>query len=863
MKPIYLEFCGINSFSEKAEIDFRALLSGGVFGIFGDTGSGKSTILDCIHLALYGQIERSSGSECINYNADSAYVVFDFEITTEGKRHTYRVRRERRRKNNVAKAYLYEYGENNELLALAEGTRDVNAALERIIGLTFEDFKMCIALPQGDFAALVKAPTAERVKLVSRLFDLEKYGEKLAKAVNEKFYRAEEEVNLVKAKMEQNDGGRVESIAEKQSETEAKKQQLKDAEEIFKRAETEYEKALSLDKEKKAYDEICARLVELEARRPAMEEKRKEAERLPLARTVAEKAKAVADNEREKAEASKKFVLAESNRENAAATLEKAKETLASAGFDEHILQVSVKLDKVLGAAEDVKTAEKAKEALDKCIAEFNALRKACPWEDFDEKKGELENQLTALGEDESLLDYIKHHYKDLLQAETYGEFREDLRNLGEKYPETAEDIALLIGKYTFARTDEEKEFDVAEINLAFKKTEQRRKLLKEELQQLEKRKQQYDANEIRKNLLIEQGKIYRESYNAASEKIAFIKDMGTSNDLKTQLEALRKEKENATKAVEEAQAKVNAFFAEAEKQKGLVAVRAAMEESLSEALDGALAQSGFSSADEAGALIAKLGDENAVKADCKAFFDKYELYKNKCEETDGGKFKEYSENALIQARENKLLAAERKDELNRAIATAEAELKRLVELREKYRAFEKDLAEKEKKKKLCDELRTLLRSNRFLEYIASEYLQEICVAASKTLLSLTGGRYFLKYEKEFKVGDNLDGGELRAVKTLSGGETFLVSLSLALSLSGAICLKSLRPIEFFFLDEGFGTLDGKLVETVMDVLGKLSKSFAVGLISHVEELKHRIENKILVTGAAENHGSRVGIECF
>jgi exonuclease SbcC len=157
-----------------------------------------------------------------------------------------------------------------------------------------------------------------------------------------------------------------------------------------------------------------------------------------------------------------------------------------------------------------------------------------------------------------------------------------------------------------------------------------------------------------------------------------------------------------------------------------------------------------------------------------------------------------------------------------------------------------------------------MLKSNKFLEFIASEYLQEICLAASKTLLSLTGGRYFLKYEeKEFKVGDNLDGGNLRAVKTLSGGETFLVSLSLALSLSAAICAKSLRPIEFFFLDERFGTLDGQLVETVMDVLGKLSKSFAVGLISHVEELKHRIDNKIVVTGATESHGSTVRVECF
>lgn len=95
MKPVYLEFCGINSFSEKAEIDFRKLLGTGLFGIFGDTGSGKSTILDCIHFALYGKIERSSGTDSINYKCDKAYVVFEFEITVNGERHVYQVRPER------------------------------------------------------------------------------------------------------------------------------------------------------------------------------------------------------------------------------------------------------------------------------------------------------------------------------------------------------------------------------------------------------------------------------------------------------------------------------------------------------------------------------------------------------------------------------------------------------------------------------------------------------------------------------------------------------------------------------------------------------------------------------------------------
>ena len=147
------------------------------------------------------------------------------------------------------------------------------------------------------------------------------------------------------------------------------------------------------------------------------------------------------------------------------------------------------------------------------------------------------------------------------------------------------------------------------------------------------------------------------------------------------------------------------------------------------------------------------------------------------------------------------------------------------------------------------------------MEFVASEYLSDISAAATTTLLRLTGGRYFVRYEQGFYVGDNLCGGELRSVNTLSGGETFLVSLSLALALSSAIYAKSLKPIEFFFLDEGFGTLDEKLIDTVMDSLEKLKNSrFSIGLISHVEELKHRIGTKVIVTGAAESGSSQIQI---
>ncbi len=121
----------------------------------------------------------------------------------------------------------------------------------------------------------------------------------------------------------------------------------------------------------------------------------------------------------------------------------------------------------------------------------------------------------------------------------------------------------------------------------------------------------------------------------------------------------------------------------------------------------------------------------------------------------------------------------------------------------------------------------------------------------------MSSGKYGLRYNGDFFVVDNLNGGMLRKTATVSGGELFLVSLSLALALSASIISKSNKPIEFFFLDEGFGSLDASLVETVVDSLEKLkSSNYTIGLISHVEALKERISAKISVSAPTMLKGS-------
>ena len=156
-----------------------------------------------------------------------------------------------------------------------------------------------------------------------------------------------------------------------------------------------------------------------------------------------------------------------------------------------------------------------------------------------------------------------------------------------------------------------------------------------------------------------------------------------------------------------------------------------------------------------------------------------------------------------------------------------------------------------------------------FSEFISAEFLSDVARDARRTLLELTGGKYDVVYKDSldgakdgFYILDNLNGGTERPVSSLSGGETFLVSLSLALALSAGIYAGSDRPMEFFFLDEGFGTLDENLIEVVLDSLEKLrNKNFSIGLISHLAEMKSRIDSKITVLPADEIHGSRVIIK--
>lgn len=202
--------------------------------------------------------------------------------------------------------------------------------------------------------------------------------------------------------------------------------------------------------------------------------------------------------------------------------------------------------------------------------------------------------------------------------------------------------------------------------------------------------------------------------------------------------------------------------------------------------------------------------------------------------------------------------------EISKEIGAKQNILNSLKDSLEKIKELTKDMRKVQHKVDLLDDLDKTIQGNRFVEYVATNQLKYIALEASKRLEAITKGRYALEIDQKlnFVMRDNFNGGERRSVDTLSGGETFLTSLSLALALSSQIQLKGSAPLEFFFLDEGFGSLDAELLDIVMESLERLhSDKLSVGIISHVEELKNRVPIKLLVTSSEAGSGSKVKIE--
>jgi exonuclease SbcC len=156
--------------------------------------------------------------------------------------------------------------------------------------------------------------------------------------------------------------------------------------------------------------------------------------------------------------------------------------------------------------------------------------------------------------------------------------------------------------------------------------------------------------------------------------------------------------------------------------------------------------------------------------------------------------------------------------------------------------------------------------------YVLVHRLAQVAEAATGRLNRMSAGRYSFVHHTERESRGRAGGlglgimdgwsGLVRPAKTLSGGESFLASLALALGLADVVAAEAGgRQLDTLFVDEGFGSLDPDTLDLVMATLDELrAGGRVVGVVSHVDELRLRIPSQIRITPAP--HGSSLSVVC-
>ncbi|WP_263835122.1 AAA family ATPase [Salinibacter sp.] len=311
MTPERLELNEFGPYTDSQTVDFSALQSQQLFLIHGDTGSGKSTLLDAICFALYGETSGAErGGDDLRSDfatpEDPTEVTLDFRLGEE----RYRVRR--RPQQELAKkrgegttqkseeADLFDRSEAEKLgedgQLVASGKRDVDNAVEDLLGLGHEQFRQVVVLPQGKFRKFLSAGSSDREEILKVLFETERF-ERLQETLKEMEKEAEEGVRHLRQRKEdelaRQEVEGVEELKEKRKEKKSDLEEatgekdqlagrLESAREDLKQAESAQEALDELEAARTAVEELREKRGAHEARKDLLEDAQRAAEVAPV-----------------------------------------------------------------------------------------------------------------------------------------------------------------------------------------------------------------------------------------------------------------------------------------------------------------------------------------------------------------------------------------------------------------------------------------------------------------------------------------------------------------------------------------------------------------------------------------------------
>lgn len=261
--------------------------------------------------------------------------------------------------------------------------------------------------------------------------------------------------------------------------------------------------------------------------------------------------------------------------------------------------------------------------------------------------------------------------------------------------------------------------------------------------------------------------------------------------------------------------------------------------------------------------ILATNLDIEQVKKEIDNFYTEWNILRSKVEEAQS-KFENFdgSEANYLQKKQSFENSSAQLKSLTSDFGKIEGELDRL---QNELKAKEKIIQEQQTLQQRFDNLsifKKMFDKQGFVEFVSTIYLRQLCENANVRFHRMTRNQLSLQINEnnDFEIIDYLNEGKSRSVKTLSGGQSFQVSLSLALALAESVQSFAQSNKNFFFIDEGFGTQDQESVNIVFETLSQLQKeNRIVGIISHVEELKDRIPVALQIT-KDEEKGSQIEI---
>ncbi len=823
MRPIKLTLNGFGPYASCESIDFSVFGTEGLFLITGATGGGKTTIFDGITYALYGETSGTTREKDF-LRSDFAKQDIDtfVELIFSHKGQEYKVvrsprysRLKKRGKGEIVSSETAIFYEADK--APITALKEVNRRLQEILGINYKQFKQIAMIAQGEFLDLLLANSKDRVEIFRNLFgtkEQERFQKKLGEQAREAYgnlmenrHKLEEAVSQIRTENEILEEERkkecihwdtIKDLLEEEIEKE--KEKINTLSEAIKKDEKNIKKLTEKNQEyvnlKKRIENQKVKIFHCQREKEESEMKREEAEQIAL-------------KERESFEQWR--VLFEKQQ------MERKEE----------LLQISEQLVKYEDLEEKVSDVEIELLKIKEKIEKYQELEKK--EKELKEQKKILNNVQEKYTKKDAICREIKEIYEEkdnIYRAAAIGLVAKYLEK-GKPCPvcgsmshpnpaivskEVPDEKEVQVWKEKWQRAEEER-------NTVYQEAAKRKGSL--ETIELDYKRRKSELKENFDTIMLQE-----KEFKVKKEELE-IKRKQKKKLLEQKEELIKaqahfwEEKEQAEKLHEKKLLKVKQ---EEEKQKLLVeGKKTLLEELQKEQMQLEVFEEKLKKE------ILKIGNVEVEQlAEWICYLEK-------------------EQKKLLKEKETQAVKVKINEMAFHSILEKQKERKELEQQYSLIKGLEQVAIGKNKHRMV------------FEHYVLFSYFEDIITAANIRFSKMTDGRYELaKVEKVFdgrttdslnlEVLDNFT-GKKRPVKTLSGGEAFKASLSLALGLSDVVQnYAGGIQIETLFIDEGFGALDEESLEQAINTLQSLTEhNRLIGIISHVTELKEWIEKQVVV----------------